>query len=91
MIEIGPSAGLALEIEVEVANTNHQAWRWRSSRRKTDPLDALKLAQLSAMNQLPTVYMPSLQVRQWRSLITYRHTPVGQPAPLFSQNATSIR
>ena len=91
VIEIGPSAGwvhdlvVALEIEVQVANTNHQAWRWRSVRRKTDRLDALKLAQLSAMNQLPTVYMPSPQVRQWRSLITYRHTLIGERTRIKNQ------
>ncbi len=91
VIEIGPSAGwvhdliVALEIEVQVANTNHQAWRWRSARRKTDRLDALKLAQLSAMNQLPTVYMPSPQVRQWRSLITYRHTLIGERTRIKNQ------
>jgi transposase len=80
VIEIGSAAGWvkdmcqALEIEVSVANPNHEAWRWKSVKRKTDKDDALKLAQLSAMGQLPTLTLPDAKVRQWRNLITYRHT-----------------
>jgi transposase len=84
VIEIGSQAGWvcdlaeALEIEIQVANTNHDAWRWKNTKRKTDRDDALKLARLSAMNQLPLVTLPDSQVRQWRSLIGYRHTLVGR-------------
>ena len=39
---------------------------------KNDGTDALKLAQLSAMNQLPMVHIPNRKVRQKRSLIQYR-------------------
>lgn len=84
VIEIGSVAGWvkdlaeALEIEVEVANPNHEAWRWKSVKRKTDKDDALKLAQLSAMGQLPTLELPCTRVRQWRSLIQYRSTLVGR-------------
>ena len=59
-------------IELQVANPNHEGWRWRNVKRKTDRLDALKLAQLSAMDQLPQVHLPQRKVRQWRSLIHYR-------------------
>jgi len=65
-----------LGIAVEVANPQHEGWRWNKVKRKTDRDDALKLARLSAMNQLPTVYMPSRRVRQWKSLIAYRHALV---------------
>lgn len=84
VIEIGSAAGWvsdmarSLEIEVQVANPNHEAWRWKSVKRKTDKDDALKLAQLSAMNQLPTVTLPKPGVRQWRSLIAFRQTLVGR-------------
>ena len=61
-----------LHFEVQVANANTQAWRWKNIKRKTDRDDALKLAQLSAMNQLPTVHMPKPEVRQKRALIQYR-------------------
>jgi transposase len=59
-------------IETQVANTNEDAWRWRKVKKKNDRRDALKAAQLSAVNQLKEVYIPPLEVRQWRSLITFR-------------------
>ena len=82
VIEIGPQAGWvhdlvsALEIEIEVANPSHEAWRWRKVKSKTDRKDALKLARLSASKQLPTVYMPPGEVRQWRAIIRYRQALV---------------
>ena len=82
VIEVGPAAGWvkdlseALGVTVQVANANHEAWRWKSVKRKTDRDDALKLAKLSAAEQLPTVHLPGAAVRQWRSLIGYRHTLV---------------
>jgi len=78
VIEVGPSAGwisdltARLQIELQVANPSHEGWRWRSVKKKTDRVDALKLAQLSAVNQLPRVEVPSKEVREWRSLIHYR-------------------
>lgn len=78
VIEVGSPAGwvgdLVREagIELQVANPNHEGWRWRNVKRKTDRLDALKLAQLSVSNQLPQVHLPARNVRQWRSLIHYR-------------------
>ena len=84
VIEIGAAAGWisdlcqALEVPIEVANPNHEAWRWKHIKRKTDKDDALKLAQLSAMAQLPTVQLPASKVRQWRSLIGYRWTLVSR-------------
>ncbi len=59
-------------IEVQVANTSDDAWRWRKVKQKDDRRDALKAARLSAVNQLREVYMPAHEVRQWRALITYR-------------------
>lgn len=59
-------------VDIEVANPSHEAWRWKSVKRKTDRDDALKLARLSAMAQLPKVHVPSGETRQWRSLIGYR-------------------
>jgi transposase len=66
----------SLGVEVQVANTNGQAWRWKNTRRKNDRQDALKLAQLSAMNQLRTVHIPVRHVRQKRALIQYRQSLV---------------
>lgn len=82
VIEIGPTAGWvcdlcrALEVPIQVANPNHEAWRWRNVKTKSDRADALKLAKLSAMNQLPTVQVPEPEVRAWRGLINYRQALV---------------
>ena len=67
-----------LGMELQAANTNGQAWRWKNVRRKNDREDALKLAQLSAMNQLRTVHIPNRQVRQKRALIQYRQSLVAR-------------
>src|SRR2546425_11845272 len=78
VIEICPLAGWvsdlvrALGIELQVASTTHDAWRWKNVKRKNDRQDALKLAQLSALGQLTLVHVPEQGVRQWRSLINYR-------------------
>ena len=84
VFEICSSAGwiydicTALKFEVQVANVNTAAWRWKNVKNKNDKNDALKLAQLSAMNQLPTVHIPKPQVRQKRVLIRYRQTLVAR-------------
>ena len=78
VIEIGAQAGWiqdlcqSLELEIQIANPNHEGWRWKNVKRKTDRDDALKLAKLSAVDQLPTVTLPPRSVRQWRALIEYR-------------------
>lgn len=82
VLEAGPTAGwvhdlaAALGIETQVANTNDERWQWKRAKKKSDRVDALKLAQMSAMRCLPTVHVPSADVRQWRSLIEYRHALV---------------
>ena len=63
----------SLGIAVRVANTLGEAWKWKKVKRKTDRDDALKLTKLAATDQLPTVHIPELSVRQHRSLIRYRH------------------
>ncbi len=59
-------------VEVQVANTSDDAWRWRKVKKKNDRCDALKAAQLSAVNQIREVHIPHLEVRQWRALIAFR-------------------
>lgn len=61
-----------LGVEVQVANTSEDAWRWRKVKKKNDRCDALKAAQLSAVNQLREVHIPAIEVRQWRALIAFR-------------------
>jgi transposase len=84
VIEAGPAAGWVgdlsqhLKIAVQVANGNDERWRWKLVKHKTDRSDALKLAQMSEMGSLPMVHVPQADVRQWRSLIEYRHVLVGR-------------
>lgn len=73
VVDLAKAMGIA---DVQVANANHEAWRWKNVKNKSDRQDALKLARLSAMGQLPTVHVPRRAVRQWRGLIQYRHTLV---------------
>ena len=67
-----------LGIRCLVANTASEAWKFKHLKRKTDRDDALRLAQLYLLNQLPTVTLPPTAVRQWRSLIATRQTLVGR-------------
>ena len=62
--------------KVAVANPSNEAWRWTKVKRKTDRDDALKLAKMAAMNELPTVHMPSPQQRQKRRLVHHRRSLV---------------
>jgi transposase len=62
----------SLGLELQVANTADERWRWRNVKQKNDRNDALKAAQLSAVNQLCSVHIPEQTMRQWRALIAYR-------------------
>jgi len=78
VLEVCSIAGWVVDIaealgkETEVANPMHEAWRWKNVKKKTDREDALKLAKLSAMGQLPTVHMPEKAVREKRALLKHR-------------------
>lgn len=82
VMEIGPTAGWvhdlarSLDLEVQVANPNHEGWRWRRTKHKSDRKDALKLAHLSSTGQLPLVHMPGPERRAHRQLIHYRQALV---------------
>jgi transposase len=43
------------------------------SKRKNDRNDAMKLAKLLYLDEVPTVHVPSADVRAWRELIVFRH------------------
>jgi transposase len=47
-----------LGVRCLVANTASEAWKFKHLKRKTDKDDALRLAQLSVLGQLPTVTLP---------------------------------
>ena len=83
VFEVGTLSGWVHDLAVrqgcmvQVANPNHEGWRWRNVKHKSDRLDALKLAKLSVAGQLPTVHMPASAVREHRALIQYRSQLVG--------------
>jgi transposase len=66
------------ELKRHIAATNGEAWRWKNVKRKTDRDDALKLARLYALGELPESRLPSLADRQHRSLLQYRQALVGR-------------
>jgi transposase len=67
-----------LGLPCKVANTASEAWKFKHAKRKTDRDDALRLAQLEALGQLPTAVIPPKQTREWRALIGYRQVLVGR-------------
>jgi len=48
------------------------------SKRKNDRVDAEKLAKLLFLDEVPTVHVPSSEVRSWRRMINHRHTLVSE-------------
>ena len=52
-----------------MANPMGEAWSWRKVKRKTDRDDALKLARMAALGELPTVPMPGKAAREYRALL----------------------
>jgi transposase len=84
VIEAGSPAGWVhdlcaeLGLPCQVANTAGAAWQWKNLKRKTDRDDALKLARLAAIGELPTISVPPQPVRQWKSLIGLRKRLVGE-------------
>ena len=76
---------VALGMSVAIANPSHEAWRWTRVKRKTDKDDALKLAKLALLRQLPVVHMPSPQQRQRRRLVHYRRVLVERRTAIMNQ------
>jgi transposase len=74
-----------LGIVCKVANTASEAWKFKHVKRKTDKDDALRLAQLEVLGQLPTVTIPPPSTRQWRSLIAARQKLLGRRVAVQNQ------
>jgi transposase len=56
---------------VEVAHPGSLRMIFKS-KRKSDRIDAEKLAKLLYLDEVPTVHVPSLDVRSWRGMIEHR-------------------
>ena len=68
-------------VTVTVVHTQgDERWKWRKVKRKTDRDDALKLARLARLGELPhpPVHVPSPRRRQWRRLIVHRRSIVNR-------------
>ena len=48
------------------------------SKRKNDRVDAEKLAKLLYLDAVPAVYVPSVDIRAWRSMIEHRHKLIAE-------------
>jgi transposase len=57
--------------QVQVAHPGQTRLIFKS-KRKNDRIDAQKLATLLFLDQVPTVHVPTADVRSWRALIEYR-------------------
>src|SRR5918994_5267659 len=64
--------------EFRAVTTAAEAWKYKHTKRKTDRDDALRLAQLEALGQLPAAVVPEKKVREWRALIAHRQALVTQ-------------
>lgn len=56
---------------ITVANPSKMTWIYRTAK-KNDRIDARKMAVLLSIDEIPAVYMPSKEIRQWRETILHR-------------------
>jgi transposase len=61
----------AMGMKVQVAHPGKLRMIFRS-KRKNDRVDAQKLAKLLYLDEVPLAFIPTAEIRQWRSLIEYR-------------------
>ena len=80
-----------LGVKIVIVNANDERWRWQRVKRKTDQDDALKLARLALLDQLPTVYLPDPQQRQRRRLMIHRRSIVSRRTQCRSGRYTGRR
>jgi len=66
-----------LAARVAVAHPGHLRLIFRTQK-KNDRVNAKKLATLLFLDQVPTIHIPSVDVRGWRSLIEFRHRLVAK-------------
>lgn len=62
---------------ITVANPSKMPWIFQTTK-KNDRIDAYKMAVMLSISQIPAVYMPAKEVRQWRETILHRRTIVGK-------------
>ena len=62
---------------ITVANPSKVTWIYRTTK-KNDRIDARKMAVLLSIAEVPSVYMPTKEVRQWREMILHRRKIVSK-------------
>lgn len=67
-----------LNIEIKVANTNEDKFKWKNTKRKTDKDDALRLIEMHIVNRFSTVHIPKTKTRQRRAMIKGRKAISGR-------------
>ena len=67
-----------LNIEIKVANTNEDKFKWKNTKRKTDKDDALRLIEMYIVNRFSTVPIPKIKTRQRRAMIKGRKAISGR-------------
>ena len=63
--------------DITVSNPSKMTWIYRTAT-KTDRMDARKQAILLSIGEVPSVHIPSSQVRQWRVTILHRRNTVNK-------------
>lgn len=76
--------------QVQVAHPGHLRLIFRS-KKKTDRVDASKIAKLLFLGELPRIHVPSLRVRQWRGLLEFRHRKVHRMVSVKNQIRALLR
>ena len=61
------------------------------SKRKNDRIDAEKLAKLLHLDEVPPVWVPNEEFRQWRQTIEYRHRLVAKRARVKNEIRALLR
>jgi transposase len=83
-------APLPMAAQVTVAHPGQLRLIFKS-KRKHDRVDALKIAKLLYLDEVPRVHVPNLDVRGWRKLIEFRQTLLGRRTAVKNQIRAMLR
>ena len=75
---------------IAAANPYKMTWIYRTDK-KNDRIDAHKMAVLLSIGELPTVHMPSVEVRQWRQTILHRKNLVAKVTQVKNRIRASMK
>ena len=76
--------------EIKVCNPTKMTWIYRTTK-KNDLVDARKMAVLYRIGELPTIYIPDAQVRQWRQMIGHRRDLMSKQTAVKNQIRSLIK